>query len=174
MHPHSIPAARTHRIDFFELPVFHNASTDAGITLLLNLRPQRETKYFPILSLENLDLESITNGNYQLTIKLETEWQFVDKEELSILNKIDTDTVSLADFANNRIYRGITTGLNSTFILSSETRTKILNRCKTQEEREKTNAIIKIGTMFGLLIGMTRSRKYEARRGYNEIRRSID
>ena len=132
-----------HIIDFFELPVFHNASTDAGITLLLNLRPQRETKYFPILSLENLDLESITNGNYQLTIKLETEWQFVDKEELSILNKIDTDTVSLADFANNRIYRGITTGLNSTFILSSETRTKILNRCKTQEEREKTNAVIK-------------------------------
>ena len=47
-------------IDFFELPVFHNASTDAGITLIINREPKDATKYFPVKSLDNLNLDELT------------------------------------------------------------------------------------------------------------------
>lgn len=106
-------------IDFFELPVFHNASTDAGITILINQYPISETRYYPVLTLDNLDLVRLTSDNYLSTIKNESEWQFIKKEEASILNKINYKTISLGKFVNNRIYRGLTTGLNEAFVLDS-------------------------------------------------------
>ncbi len=104
-------------IDFFELPVFHNASTDAGITLLIKQQPLCETRYYPVLTLNNLNLVKLTSGNYLNTVKKETEWQFVKNEEYSILKKIDDNTLPLGKFVNNRIYSGIKTGCNEAFVL---------------------------------------------------------
>ena len=42
-----------------------------------------------------------------------------------------------------KIYYGIKTGLNSAFITDGKTREEILSNCKTEEERKRTEAIIK-------------------------------
>ncbi|GAA8508262.1 hypothetical protein KKKH55_05730 [Helicobacter pylori] len=42
-----------------------------------------------------------------------------------------------------QIYRGILTGCNEAFIVPTEKREEILNACKTQGERERTEALIK-------------------------------
>ena len=130
-------------IDFFELPVFHNASTDAGITLLCKQPPVSVMKYFPVKTLKNLNLTALTAGAYLGVIKKETEWQFVRNEELSILNKLNINSIPLTDFVNNRIYRGITTGSNQCFMLTRNVKDQILDGCATVEEREKTGKVIK-------------------------------
>ena len=130
-------------IDFFELPVFHNASTDAGITLLIKRLPCSTTKYYPVKTLDNLNLTELTNGSYLGVIKDVTEWQFVRSEEQSLLAKINVDAIALSDFVQGRIYRGITTGLNDCFILSRDDRESILSNCTSRDELERTQSVIK-------------------------------
>ena len=130
-------------IDFFELPIFNNASTDAGITLLIKRKPKTNTRYYPVKTLKNLNLTQLTNGNYLGVIKNVEEWQFVKNEELSILSKLGKESISLYEFVNGRIYSGIKTGLNPCFMLKPEVRESILSGCETPGEYERTNNIIK-------------------------------
>ncbi len=112
-------------IDFFELPIF-NASTDAAITKVFNNSSNIETRYFPMKTLENLDLFKTTAGIYLTTIKDSDEWKFVNDIDEQILSKIYTGTVSLKEFTDNRIYRGITTGLNKAFVIKDKSIAKQL------------------------------------------------
>ena len=105
-------------IDFFELPVF-NASTDAGITILYKSIKESPTRYYPVKTLENLDLGVLTSGHYLTTIKNASEWQFVNQMGELILKKINTNSTTLLEFTKNRIYRGITTGLNDAFVVKN-------------------------------------------------------
>ncbi len=130
-------------IDFFELPVFNNASTDAGITFLIKRQPENETRYFPVKTLEKLNLTELTKGSFLRVIKNIEEWQFVKNEELSILSKLNDNSIPLSDFVNGRIYRGITTGSNPSFMLNKVVRKAILDDCETPDEYERTNKIIK-------------------------------
>jgi hypothetical protein len=107
-------------IDFFELPVF-NASTDAGITILSKSLMNIPTRYYPIKTLDNLNLTEVTLGAYLTTIKSDSEWQFIEDSQSSLLDKINFDTISLKVFTGDRIYRGITTGLNKAFVVKDNT-----------------------------------------------------
>ena len=129
-------------IDFFELPIFH-ASTDAAITILHKRNPSFSTRYYPMLTLDNLNLMKRVTENYQVVIKDDTEWKFIDHNEFSILQKFNENTTTLGNYVNGRIYSGVKTGANDTFMLSTETRNSILANCKSKEERERTSRIIK-------------------------------
>ncbi len=113
-------------IDFFELPVFE-ASTDASITIIINTKGKKETKYFPVKTLKNLNIFNITSGNGQKVIKDKTEWKFVDKKQEDILGKIYMDTITLKTFVCNKIFYGIKTGYNRAYILEDNVANKILN-----------------------------------------------
>ena len=106
-------------IDFFELPVF-KASTDTCITVIKNCKQKAETRYFPIKTLDNLDLSKHTKGNYQKVIKDENEWKFIDTISEEILRKLYEDTTSLKDFVKGKIFSGIKTAFNPAFILDGE------------------------------------------------------
>ena len=103
-------------IDFFELPVF-NASADAAITKVFRNNRNVGTRYFPMKTLENLDLFKITSGDFLATIKDSDEWKFVSGSDEQIIDKLYKGSISLKEFSNNRIYRGITTGLNKAFVI---------------------------------------------------------
>jgi hypothetical protein len=114
-------------IDFFELPVFE-AANDIAITILKN-KPQTQTaKYYPIRSLESLDLDILTQGNYLTPQMNETEWIFTDNIQNQIIEKIYQNSISLKDFVNNRIYYGIKTGLNEVFIIDNKKKEEICQR----------------------------------------------
>jgi len=122
-------------IDFFELPVF-DASTDTLIAFIKKAQPN-ETKYFPIKTLENLDLNHRTKGNYKIVIKDETEWKFVNPEIKEIVLKIEKNKTNLKNFVNDKIHYGIKTGLNKAFIIDNATKEQICN------EDPKSKEIIK-------------------------------
>jgi len=105
-------------IDFFELHVF-TASTDTLITFIQNTKPQ-QTKYFPVKTLENLNLNVLTKGEYKELQKDESEWKTIDFQNETLLNKIYENTISLNEFVNEKIYSGVKTALNEAYIIDKK------------------------------------------------------
>ena len=62
--------------------------------------------------------------------------------EQSIKRKIEAAGVPLKDWDIN-IYRGVLTGYNDAFIISGAKRAEILAGCKTEEERKRTDELIR-------------------------------
>ncbi|WP_434059345.1 TaqI-like C-terminal specificity domain-containing protein [Helicobacter pylori] len=67
---------------------------------------------------------------------------FANPTLLDLRDKIESIGTPLKDW-DIQIYRGILTGCNEAFIIPTEKRDAILNACKTQEERERTEVLIK-------------------------------
>lgn len=61
---------------------------------------------------------------------------------MSIKEKIEKVGTPLKDWDIN-IYRGVLTGCNEAFIISGEKKNEILKNCKTEEERKKTDELIR-------------------------------
>ncbi len=62
--------------------------------------------------------------------------------EQSIKRKIEAVGTPLKDWDIN-IYRGVLTGYNEAFIISSEKREEILDNCQTEDERRRTEELIR-------------------------------
>ena len=69
-------------------------------------------------------------------------WVILSPIEQSIKNKIESVGTPLKDWDIN-IYRGVLTGCNEAFIISTEKRNEILNNCATEEERQRTEELIR-------------------------------
>ena len=69
-------------------------------------------------------------------------WTLADEKVLAIKEKIERIGRPLKDW-DVKIYRGVLTGFNEAFIIDTETRNRILANCKDEEERKRTEKIIK-------------------------------
>ncbi len=69
-------------------------------------------------------------------------WVILSPIEQSIKRKIEAIGVPLKDW-NINIYRGVLTGYNEAFIISTEKRNEILNNCQNPEERQRTEELIR-------------------------------
>ena len=69
-------------------------------------------------------------------------WVILSPIEQSIKRKIEAVGVPLKDWDIN-IYRGVLTGYNEAFIISTEKRDEILSKCQTQEEIQRTEELIR-------------------------------
>ena len=69
-------------------------------------------------------------------------WVILSPIELSIKKKIESVGTPLKDWDIN-IYRGVLTGCNEAFIISSEKRNEILANCSSEEERQRTDDLIR-------------------------------
>ena len=69
-------------------------------------------------------------------------WVVLSSIELSIKKKIESVGTPLKDWDIN-IYRGILTGYNEAFIISTEKRNAILENCQNEDERKRTAELIR-------------------------------
>ncbi len=69
-------------------------------------------------------------------------WSILSAIELSIKNKIEAVGIPLKDL-NIDIFRGVLTGCNDAFIITSEKRTEILDSCSDEDEKQRTADIIR-------------------------------
>ena len=69
-------------------------------------------------------------------------WVILSPIEQSIKRKIEAVGTPLKDWDIN-IYRGVLTGYNDAFIISSEKRDEILSNCKSEEEKKRTDELIR-------------------------------
>jgi adenine-specific DNA-methyltransferase len=91
------------------------------------------------------DWQTAYVGNWQTMLqeKLSNNgWTLGDDKVLSLKEKIEKVGKPLKEW-DVKIYFGIKTGYNDAFIIDTETRNRILANCKDEEERKRTEEIIK-------------------------------
>ena len=69
-------------------------------------------------------------------------WVILSPIEQSIKRKIESVGTPLKDW-DIQIYRGVLTGYNEAFIISTEKRNEILNNCLSADERKRTEELIR-------------------------------
>ncbi|WQU08604.1 class I SAM-dependent DNA methyltransferase [Helicobacter pylori] len=126
------------------LKVFESAAVDTSIIHFIKQTPPKESdfKYYePTLN----DKDNLKNTPSLLMKQnaLSTEsFIFANATLLDLRDKIESIGTPLKDW-DIQINYGIKTGANEAFIIPTEKRDAILNACKTQEERERTERLIK-------------------------------
>jgi hypothetical protein len=123
--------------------VFESATVDTNILLIQKSANKNELK---ALNLQKDDKQNIDKAfklkSVNLTNLGSDAWFIGSEAEQRLKEKIESIGKPLKDW-DVKIYRGITTGLNEAFIITTEKRNEILDNCKDEEERKCTEAIIK-------------------------------
>ncbi|MGN8453290.1 Eco57I restriction-modification methylase domain-containing protein [Helicobacter pylori] len=126
------------------LKVFESATVDTSIMNFIKQTPPKESgfKYYEPTLNDKDDLKS-TPSLLMKQNALQTEsFIFANATLLDLRDKMESVGTPLKDW-DIQINYGIKTGANEAFIITTEKRDAILNACKTQEERERTERLIK-------------------------------
>ncbi|GAA8914142.1 hypothetical protein HpEKA43_10460 [Helicobacter pylori] len=126
------------------LKVFESATVDTSIIHFIKQTPSKESdfKYYEPTPDDKNDLKSARSLPMKQNALSTESFIFANATLLDLRDKIESIGTPLKDW-DIQIYRGILTGANEAFIIPTEKRDAILNACKTQEERKRTEALIK-------------------------------
>ncbi|GHP48339.1 type II restriction endonuclease Eco57I subunit R [Helicobacter pylori] len=126
------------------LKVFESAAVDTSIMSFIKQTPPKEShfKYYEPTPNDKNDLKSARPLRMKQNALSTESFIFADATLLDLRDKMESVGAPLKDW-DIQIYRGILTGANEAFIIPTEKREGILNACKTQEEREHTETLIK-------------------------------
>ncbi|GAA6892185.1 class I SAM-dependent DNA methyltransferase [Helicobacter pylori] len=126
------------------LKVFESATVDTSIMSFIKQPPPKESvfKYYEPTPNDKDDLKSTPHLSMKQNALSTESFIFANATLLDLRDKIESIGTPLKDW-DIQIYRGILTGANEAFIITTEKREEILNACKTQEERKRTEALIK-------------------------------
>ncbi len=126
------------------LKVFESAAVDTSIMSFIKQTPPKESrfKYYEPTPDDKSDLKSARSLPMKQNALSTESFIFADATLLDLRDKMESVGTPLKDW-DIQIYRGILTGANEAFIITTEKREEILNACKTQEERKRTEALIK-------------------------------
>ncbi|GAA8047620.1 class I SAM-dependent DNA methyltransferase [Helicobacter pylori] len=126
------------------LKVFESATVDTSIMSFIKQEPPKESgfKYYePTLDDKN-DLKNAPSLPMRQNALLTESFIFANASFLDLRGKMESVGTPLKDW-DIQINYGIKTGANEAFIIPTEKREEILNACKTQEERKRTETLIK-------------------------------
>ncbi|MCQ2987157.1 class I SAM-dependent DNA methyltransferase [Helicobacter pylori] len=126
------------------LKVFESAAVDTSIMNFIKQTPPKENsfKYYEPTPNDKDDLKSTPFLPMKQNALSTESFIFADATLLDLRDKMESVGTPLKDWGIQINY-GIKTGANEAFIVPTEKRDAILNACKTQEERERTERLIK-------------------------------
>ncbi|GAA9547966.1 class I SAM-dependent DNA methyltransferase [Helicobacter pylori] len=126
------------------LKVFESAAVDTSIMSFIKQTPSKESrfKYYEPTPDDKDDLKSAHSLSMKQNALSTESFIFANTTLLDLRDKMEGIGTPLKDW-DIQIYRVILTGANEAFIIPTEKRDAILNACKTQEWRERTEALIK-------------------------------
>ncbi|MEE9093332.1 class I SAM-dependent DNA methyltransferase [Helicobacter pylori] len=126
------------------LKVFESATVDTSIMSFIKQSPPKESRfnYYEPTPDDKNDLKSASSLPMRQNALSTESFIFANASFLDLRDKMESVGTPLKDW-DIQIYRGILTGANEAFIIPTEKREEILNACKTQEERKRTEALIK-------------------------------
>jgi len=111
-------------IDFFELKVFEDASTEPIIVILENkIKQDRDIKVTLVNNLAFNNFESYIKTNTHRINQQELDnagWNLSPSKNKGIIKKIKENSITLGNFVSKRIYSGIKTGANHIFVINEE------------------------------------------------------
>lgn len=119
-------------IDFGDLPVFPEATAYPAIFITKNeLREGKPTAYAPIKS---LDFESLSQAVESATVELPPgafageSWSLAAPGLQAIMQKMQSISVSLAEYVGGEIQYGVKTGYNKAFHIDEATRDRLVTQ----------------------------------------------
>ncbi len=126
------------------LKVFESAAVDTSIMNFIKQTPPKESdfKYYEPTPNDKNDLKSTPFLSMKQNALSIESFIFANAALLDLRDKIESIGTPLKDW-DIQINYGIKTGANEAFIIPTEKREEILNACKTKEERERTEKLIK-------------------------------
>lgn len=126
------------------LKVFESAAVDTSIMSFIKQEPPKESefKYYEPTPDDKNDLKSTPFLPMKQNALSTESFIFANATLLDLRDKMESVGTPLKDW-DIQINYGIKTGANEAFIITTEKREEILNACKTQEERDRTEALIK-------------------------------
>lgn len=126
------------------LKVFESATVDTSIMNFIKQTPPKESdfNYYEPTPNDKDDLKSTPSLSMKQNALSTESFIFANATLLDLRDKIESIGTPLKDWGIQINY-GIKTGANEAFIITTEKREEILNACKTQEERKRTEALIK-------------------------------
>ncbi|GAA7189023.1 class I SAM-dependent DNA methyltransferase [Helicobacter pylori] len=126
------------------LKVFESAAVDTSIMSFIKQTPPKESrfKYYEPTPNDGNDLKSAHSLLMRQNALSTESFIFANTTLLDLRDKMESVGTPLKNWGIQINY-GIKTGANEAFIITTEKRDAILNACKTQEERERTEALIK-------------------------------
>uniref|UniRef100_UPI001E4181E0 TaqI-like C-terminal specificity domain-containing protein n=1 Tax=Helicobacter pylori TaxID=210 RepID=UPI001E4181E0 len=126
------------------LKVFESATVDTSIMSFIKQEPSKESafKYYEPTPDDKNDLKSTRSLPMKQNALSTESFIFANASFLDLRDKMESFGTPLKDW-DIQINYGIKTGANEAFIIPTEKRNGILNACKTQEERKRTDALIK-------------------------------
>lgn len=130
-------------IDFAGVKVFESATVETNILLFSKAKNQHSTKCAIIDKSGAKNLSLFIQQNQSVLDFASSEcWVILSPIEQSIKRKIEAVGKPLKDW-NIQIYRGVLTGYNEAFIISTEKKDEILASCLDEDERARTADIIR-------------------------------
>ncbi|GAA9623152.1 class I SAM-dependent DNA methyltransferase [Helicobacter pylori] len=126
------------------LKVFESATVDTSIMNFIKQDPPKESgfKYYEPTPDDKNDLKSARSLPMKQNALSTESFIFANTSLLNLRGKMESIGTPLKDW-DIQINYGIKTGANEAFIIPTEKREEILNACKTQEERKRTETLIK-------------------------------
>ena len=133
-------------IDFAGVRIFESATVDTNILLFSKSSNLHKTKCAITNkqnkgSVKNLS-DFVQQQHTVCDFSTSDSWVILSPIEQSIKRKIEAVGTPLKDWDIN-IYRGVLTGCNEAFIIDSTKRKEILSNCQTEEERKRTDELIR-------------------------------
>ena len=125
--------------------VFENATVDTCIVIIQRTTNEKRTRAVTIAgnNRDHLNIaQELKENGVVLTNLTKNTWFIGSNAEQRLKEKIERIGKPLKDW-DVRIYRGVLTGLNEAFIIDSAKREEILRNCRDEEERKRTEEIIK-------------------------------
>ena len=133
-------------IDFAGVKIFESATVDTNILLFSKTKNKHHT-VCAVTNKQNKDsvknLSVFVQQQHSINnFSSSDSWVILSEIEQSIKRKIEAVGTPLKDW-DIQIYRGVLTGYNEAFIISTEKRNEILANCQSEQERAKTEELIR-------------------------------
>ena len=133
-------------IDFAGVKIFESATVDTNILLFAKAANEHKT-LCAVTNKQNKDSVKnlsvfVQQSGSECEFSNSDSWVILSPIEQSIKRKIESVGTPLKDWDIN-IYRGVLTGYNEAFIISTEKRDEILANCQTEDERTRTAELIR-------------------------------
>lgn len=133
-------------VDFAGVKIFENATIDTNILFFSKEKNRHQTMCVVADKINKDILKNLNDFVLEKYIICDflssNSWVILSSVEQNIKRKVEKIGVPLKDW-NIQINYGVKTGFNDAFIISTETKNKILNNCLSKEERTKTEEIIR-------------------------------
>jgi len=133
-------------VDFAGIKVFEGATVDTNI--LLFSKEKNEGKTLSVSLTKDVQLgrgelcQYVQQHATPSAFTSSESWVILLPIEQSIKRKIEAVGKPLKDW-DIQIYRGVLTGCNEAFIIDEAKRAEILSNCQSEDERKRTEAIIR-------------------------------